>query len=90
MGHPRSWLLGNGGSRGPFKSFVSFSLIALLTLILSQGSNAQKSNSTENGDDDDGKCEDGLVLPVWLPQEDLSTGKENEAFYLKIGNIPGK
>jgi hypothetical protein len=96
MGHPRSWLLGNGRGREMFKTLMTITLLALLAFI--QGAYSQTSpnnltfataiaqrqtdevgdgvESQEKKDNDDEKCEDGLVLPVWLPQDDLSTGKE--------------
>lgn len=77
MGHPRSWLLGNGQSRRMMSLQTLLSILLFAVLAFAKGYNAQETatNSTDDDDDDDeGRCDPGLVLPVWLPQDDLSTG----------------
>jgi len=49
----------------------------LLSIPQVRGASEEDDEDAENSEEtekDDGKCEPGLLLPVWLPQDDLSTG----------------
>jgi solute carrier family 8 (sodium/calcium exchanger) len=52
-------------------------LVFLVVLLLSVPSSVRAEQDEEDyveEEKDDGKCEPGLLLPVWLPQDDLSAG----------------
>jgi solute carrier family 8 (sodium/calcium exchanger) len=73
--------LGNGRNRGIFSLQNLASISLLILLAFTQGSYAQENgngkaaNETDEEEEDvEGRCDPGLVLPVWMPQDDLSTG----------------